>query len=89
VLFRSILFYVMLFLLARAVLRLVQGIMRGISSSDAASSARPAAPPVMKLTRDPICGTFVVPGKAIEFVRGRETLYFCSDACRRRFLEKA
>jgi YHS domain-containing protein len=43
----------------------------------------------MKLARDPICGTFVVPGKAVEFARGGETLYFCSDACRRRFLEKA
>ena len=92
-LFRGLLFYVMLFFIARAVWRLVQGIIQGASSSSsaarAASGQRAAAPPIMKLTRDPICGTFVVPGKAVEFVRGRETLYFCSDACRRRYLEKA
>lgn len=94
-LFRGLLFYVMLFFIARAVWRLLQGIIQGASSSSsagarAASGQRAAAtPPVMKLTRDPMCGTFVVPGKAVEFVRGRETVYFCSDACRRRYLEKA
>jgi YHS domain-containing protein len=91
VLFRGLLFYVMLFFIARAVWRLLQGIVQGASSPSGprAAGPRPATPPVMKLTRDPVCGTFVVPGKAVEFVRGRETLYFCSDACRRRFLEKA
>jgi len=90
-LFRGLLFYVMLFFIARAVWRLLQGIVQGASSSGTRSAAgqQGASPPVMKLTRDPVCGTFVVPGKAVEFVRGRETLYFCSDACRRRFLEKA
>ena len=87
-LFRTILVSVMMFLLARAVWRLLQGIAQGASSAGGATP-RPATPPVMKLTRDPVCGTFVVPGKAVEFVRGGETLYFCSDACRRRFLEKA
>jgi YHS domain-containing protein len=90
VLFRGLLFYLMLFLIARAVWRLLQGIVQGASSgSGARTPSGRAAPPVMKLTRDPVCGTFVVPGKAVEFVRGRETLYFCSAACRRRFLEKA
>jgi YHS domain-containing protein len=31
---------------------------------------------------DPVCGTYVVPGKALQLARGRETLYFCSDKCR-------
>jgi YHS domain-containing protein len=90
VIFRGILFYVMLFFVARAVWRLLQGIIQGATSSSSGTAAgpRPAARPAMKLTRDPVCGTFVVPGKAVEFVRGRDTLYFCSDACRRLFLEK-
>jgi YHS domain-containing protein len=89
VLFRGLLISLMLLLIARAVWRLLQGIAQGVSSGGGAASPRRASPPVMKLTRDPMCGTFVVPGKAFEYVRGRETLYFCSDACRRRFLEKA
>ena len=86
---RWLLFYLMLFFVARAVWRLLQGIIQGATSPGAGSARRTATPPVMKLTRDPVCGTFVVPGKAVEFTRGGETLYFCSDACRRRFLEKA
>ena len=30
----------------------------------------------MKLARDPVCGTFVVPGKALEFVRGQRDAVF-------------
>ena len=86
---RGLLLYVMLFFVARAVWRLLQGIIQGATSPASGSARPPATPPVMKLTRDPVCGTFVVPGKAVEFRRGSETLYFCSDACRRRFLEKA
>jgi YHS domain-containing protein len=93
VLLRGLLFYLMLFFIARAVWRLLQGIIQGASSSSSpgarAAPGSRATPPIMKLTRDPMCGTFVVPGKAVEFVRGRETLYFCSDACRRRYLDKA
>jgi ribosomal protein L24E len=29
-----------------------------------------------------VCGTYVVPGKALELTRDRETIYFCSDKCR-------
>ena len=89
-LFRGILFLLMLFFVARAVWRLLEGIVQGASSSSGVKSApRGGSQQAMKLSRDPICGTFVVPGKAVEYVRGRETMYFCSDACRQRFLEKA
>lgn len=90
-LFRGLLFFLMLFFIARAVWRLLGGIVEGAMSTPGgrAASGPAAVPQAMKLTRDPICGTFVVPGKAVEFVRGGEKLYFCSDTCRRRFLEKA
>jgi len=88
VILRGLLFWLLLFFLARAVWRLLQGVAHGVTSRRT-TGQRPSAPPAMKLARDPVCGTFVVPGKAVEFARGGETLYFCSDACRRRFLEKA
>jgi YHS domain-containing protein len=92
VILRGLLFWLLLFFLARAVWRLLQGIAQGVTSgggSGPAAGRRPSAPAAMKLARDPICGTFVVPGKAVEFARAGQTLYFCSDTCRRRFLEKA
>jgi YHS domain-containing protein len=38
------------------------------------------------MERDPICGTYVIPGKALEFARGRERLYFCSERCRNEWM---
>jgi YHS domain-containing protein len=42
-----------------------------------------AAPPSVKLVRDPVCGTFVVPGKALTAGYGPATQYFCSEKCRK------
>ena len=36
----------------------------------------------VSMARDPVCGTFVVPERAVTLVEGRERLFFCSDACR-------
>ena len=30
----------------------------------------------------PVCGTYVVPGKAISVVSGGAPVYFCSEKCR-------
>jgi len=37
----------------------------------------------VRLERDPVCGTYVSPAKAPVLRMGGETLYFCSDKCRR------
>jgi YHS domain-containing protein len=81
--FRAILFFLLILFLARAVWRLLGGIVQGAGSTgQAASGSRGAAPPAVKMERDPICGTYVIPGKALELVRGRERVYFCSERCR-------
>jgi YHS domain-containing protein len=78
---RSILLFLLVLFLARFVLRLVQGIVAGATST-ASGPARSANPPAVKMIADPVCGTYVVPGKALQLARGRETVYFCSDKCR-------
>jgi YHS domain-containing protein len=79
---RSILIFLLVLFLVRFVLRLVRGIVEGATSPSGASPHRPAHPPAVKMVADPVCGTFVVPGKALQLARGRETVYFCSDKCR-------
>jgi len=37
----------------------------------------------VKLVKDPNCGTFVSPSRALAIRTGGETVYFCSDKCRR------
>jgi len=39
-------------------------------------------PAAVKLVRDPVCGIFVVPGKALTSGSGGSTQYFCSEKCR-------
>ena len=66
---------VLIWLVIRTILRLAQGIVAGLR--EAASP-----PPAVPLVRDPVCGTFVVPDRALSLAVGREQHFFCSARCR-------
>ena len=77
---RTLLLIILILLVMRAVSRLMRGVVQGASGQTGPRrSTRPAA---VKMVADPVCGTFVVPGKALQLVRGGETQYFCSASCR-------
>jgi YHS domain-containing protein len=78
---RTLLLLILIVFLIRAVRRLLSGVIEGAStgSGERARGRRPAA---VKMVADPVCGTFVIPGKALQLAKGRETLYFCSEKCR-------
>ncbi len=38
------------------------------------------------MVKDPVCGTYVVQGRALTAVRGGETAWFCSSECQRAWL---
>ena len=42
----------------------------------------------MPLVRDPVCGTYLLPDRAIKVGSGDETLYFCSEACRAKYHDR-
>jgi len=77
---RVILIGVLMFLIARAFWRVVDGIMEGITGA----SGRPQPRPV-KLVRDPVCGTHVPVNASVALTVDGTTHYFCSEACRDRF----
>ena len=79
---RAILLFLLILFIARAVWRLLGGVVQGAVSAGTASRGQRPATPAVKMIQDPVCGTYVVPGKALELTRGRETIYFCSDKCR-------
>ncbi len=66
-------------LFIRALWRLLAGVVQGLTAAPPrrAGGDRPVA-----LVRDPVCGTFVVPSRAVTLGRGEETRYFCSERCR-------
>jgi YHS domain-containing protein len=75
---RVLLFGLLLILLARALRSLLVGIIAG-----AAPQAPARGPRVGEhMVRDPVCGTFVLPSRAVTDGRGDHTHYFCSEQCR-------
>jgi YHS domain-containing protein len=64
---------------ARAIWRLVRGILKGLQEG---ASVGPGREPPVALSRDPICGTYVVPGRALALRDGPLVRYFCSERCR-------
>jgi YHS domain-containing protein len=63
----------------RAVWRLVRGVLEGAGYHQVDAAHQPR----LKLVRDPNCGTFVSPARALVTRVAGETVYFCSEKCRR------
>jgi len=79
---RFVLFLLLAILVARAFWRLVDGIVEGARGRSGASSVPRRG---VTMVRDPVCGTFVVPERAVTLVNGRTTISFCSEACRDKY----
>jgi YHS domain-containing protein len=86
---RLVLFAVLGFLIVRAMWRLLYGIVEGASSAGAVNGRRPGRlRRSEKMERDPVCGTFVLPSRALTSGSGETIQYFCSEECRRRFVAR-
>lgn len=42
---------------------------------------------IEEMMQDPVCGTYVPISQAVTLKREKEILYFCSEACRDKFLQ--
>jgi YHS domain-containing protein len=82
---RVILLLLLFLLLARAVWRLLSGVVQGASDGAVRRAGQRPVTPSVRMARDPVCGTFVVPGKALSLVSRGETIYFCSEKCREQY----
>jgi YHS domain-containing protein len=76
---RFVLLLVLFIVVARAFWRVVDGIIEGIAGPPRTRVRRTRGG---AMVRDPVCGTFVLPDRAISLTVGRQQLYFCSAACR-------
>jgi YHS domain-containing protein len=77
---RFILLFILILAAARFFWRLVETVMRAASGPATATRGRQPAP--VKMQPCPVCGTYVVPGRAISIVSNGAPVYFCSDKCR-------
>lgn len=83
---RFLLLSLLLTIAVRMVSRLADAFMEGMRGG---ASSRAGVPQRgVQMARDPICGTFVVPDRAVSIAVGRDRLYFCSTACRDKYRAK-
>jgi YHS domain-containing protein len=80
---RLILLFILILAAARFFWRLVETVVRAASTAPQGGARRGGGPPAsVKMQPCPVCGTYVVPGKAISIVSNGAPVYFCSDKCR-------
>ena len=82
---RAVLELVLMLVIARSFSRILGGVMEGLRGAARGDSgvSQPRAPAGgVPMVRDPVCGTFILPERAVSLSDGRHRLYFCSTACR-------
>ena len=79
---RFILLFILILVAARFLWRLIDAVIRGVMGAPPAGGRAGGPPASVKMQPCPVCGTYVVPGRAISAVSGGATVYFCSDKCR-------
>ena len=82
---RVILIAVLMFLIARAFWRVVDGIIEAAGGAAGVSGRTRSTPPSVRLVRDPVCGTHVPVNAALSLTVKGSTHYFCSEQCRDTF----
>ena len=79
---RAILELVLMLVIARSFWRVIGGIMEGLGGRPRSNVPDHAPDRGVPMMRDPVCGTFVLPERAVTLIDGRQRVFFCSTACR-------
>lgn len=84
---RPILLLLLMAFIARAVWRLLEGVVQGAlgPQGPVRTGGTRQGPRSVHMEQDPVCGTYVVPDKAVVLTRGGRQIFFCSDACRSKY----
>lgn len=78
---RLIIWAVLFLVVARLLWQLVRGVFEGMGYRPPAGRGGQS----VGLVRDPVCGLFIVPSKALTSGSGSSTRYFCSEKCRQEY----
>ena len=79
---RFILLLALFVVIARTFWRFFDAVVRGASGPAPQGGPRPGRQGAVKMQQCPVCGTYVVPGKAISIVSGGAPIYFDTEKCR-------
>lgn len=78
--------FVLLTLLLIVIVRVSRSVAGGVFLG-AAGRQRRSRPPQrgVRMVRDPVCGTYVIPQHALSLTDGGTPLFFCSAGCRDKY----
>jgi YHS domain-containing protein len=84
---RFLLLSILILLIARTFWRVMDGVIQAAGGRPASRGEKPLVSAI-KLVRDPVCGTFVTPGRAVSYApaSGGVVQHFCSERCRDEFV---
>ena len=83
---RILLLLTLFVVIAKVFWRFFDAVVRGASGAAPQGGKRSSAPAsAVKMSQCPVCGTYVVPGKAISLVSDGSSVYFDSEKCRAEF----
>jgi YHS domain-containing protein len=80
---RIALLVVLFIIFARAFWRLIDGVLDGIHGRPRTTGGPHRGG--VQMVRDPVCGTFVLPDRALMLTDGRQPVFFCSTTCRDKY----
>jgi YHS domain-containing protein len=83
---RILLFMLLVAVVLRSAYRFLHGVIEGAGMGSPRVSNRRRAQVTGHMVKDPVCGTYVVQGRALTGVRGGQTAWFCSSECQRAWL---
>jgi YHS domain-containing protein len=89
---RVLVLLLVLMLVLRFVFRFLRAVMEGMATPSSPRADRRAGTsnhPSVALVKDPVCGTYVPKTRALAATTSGGTHYFCSEACRERYLREA
>jgi YHS domain-containing protein len=81
---RLVLFLLLALMAVRSAMRFLAGLAAGASPE---RTQRPPQQVMGHMVKDPVCGTYVVQGRALTAARGGQTAWFCSPECQAAWLQ--
>ena len=81
-----ILRFVLLLIVVRLVWRFLASVVDGIAGPRRTTGVAAGGAGPVPLVRDPVCGPHVVRSRALTASAGGQTVWFCSEECRQRWL---
>ena len=84
----DLLLLVLAMVVARAVWRVIDGVMDGLSGRAARTQGGHVPARAVQMVRDPVCGTYVIPDRAVALSDGSSRVFFCSTNCRDKYRDR-